>query len=1147
MHIDKLRNRYYFRGLMMRIRIIIFFSILFNVSIAQVTEHFDDGDFTANPVWSGNASLYNINVNKQLQSNGTTGTGGETSYLSTPSTMVSNTEWSFWAKFNLSPSTQNYCRYYLVSDQQDLTGSLNGYYIQLGGSTGSTDTISLYKQMGSSRVRIIAGRASTVGKSLNQVRVKVQRNNSGLWQLLSDTSGNQTFAVEGSATDNQYTSTAYTGMYCRYTATNVGNFYWDDIVVKSSLDTIPPAIASINVLSVNKLELVFDELLEAISAKVLTNYIANNGLGNPASLIFDNLQTVTLTFANNFAINTTYTLTINNVKDLSGNQISGLNKTFIYSTQTVKPIIINEIFADPSPKIGLPDYEFIELYNPNKFSIDLSNWTISDGSSTGTISNTFGTPVIPPDSFIILCSQVSSGDYAAYGPIAIVSGFPSFNNTGDMIVLKNNLGQLINEVDYTDKWYHDGTKALGGWSMERINPLTQCDGINNWQASKNTIGGTPGSRNSVLSTLLDKAAPDISYLFYFSSNIVMVALSESVTPASFNSATFAYSNFISIANKQINTTFDTITITLTGNMVNGQPYNLQITGLQDCEGNTKKLSGTIVYKDYKIASFNDIIIDEIYTNPLPNTPLPNMEWVELKNRSQNPIWIKNWTFKDGTTTSKIAFAVIKPDSFLVICHQANASKMAPHATTLGLSSFPSLNNTGDRLVLLNESAQVIHSVNYSDTWYGNSLKKNGGWSLEMIDTENPCTGASNWKPTLDKLGGTPGRSNSVQASNPDNQKPQLARVYLPSPNTLLLYFTEPVDSSSIYIDSVEISNFNLLPKSIQCISPDYTVYEFIYNDTFAHHKKYTISIKGFYDCSGNKGYDDAIEFMLPEPIDTGNLAINEILFNPKPGCVDYVELVNKSNHAVDLKELQLGSIKDGQYNGVTIAAPQGYILLPGQYVCLSADANIIKKYYQTLNPLWFSDVLNFPTYYSDKGGVVILNNNLQEVDRFEYNKNMHHLLVADDQGVSLERINYTSPTGDATNWQSAAAAVGFGTPGYTNSQYNGITVGEDLLDISPSVFSPDADGIDDVLNINIKFSNGGYAGKLFIYDVNGYLVKTLASWQVFGTNASVSWNGFNDNGDRAAVGHYIIVLDYYNLTGKTGKNRKVCALVEKKQ
>ncbi|MDZ4758531.1 MAG: lamin tail domain-containing protein [Bacteroidota bacterium] len=1143
MYIGKLVNHHYFRGLMLRIAFILCISTLCNSAFAQVTENFDDGDFTSNPAWSGSASLYSINGSKQLQSNGT---GGEVSYLSTPSTMVSNTEWSFWVKFNLSPSLQNYCRYYLMSDQQDLSGSLNGYYIQLGGSTGTTDSIALYKQTGINRVRIIAGRPATVGKSLNQLRVKVQRNTSGLWQLLSDTSGKQSYAIEGSATDNQFTSTSYTGMYCRYTATNVLNFYWDDITIKSSLDTIPPGLASINVLSVNKLEVVFDELLDATSAKVLTNYIGNNGLGNPASLIFDNLQTVTLTFANNFTINTTYTLTINNVKDLAANQVNGLNKTFVYSTQTVKPILINELFADQSPKIGLPDYEFIELYNPNKFSIDLTNWTISDGTSTGTLSNTFGTPTIPPDSFIILCSHVSSGDYAVYGPIAIVNGFPSLNNTGDKITLKNNLGQLINEVNYTDKWYHDGTKAQGGWSMERINPLTQCDGITNWAASKNAIGGTPGKGNSILSTILDKTSPDISYLFYTSQNTVSVSLSEPITASSFASATFAYSNFISIISKQINTTFDTITLLLSNNMKNGQPYNLQITGLSDCEGNTQKMTGTIIYQDYKIAEFNDIVIDEIYTNPLPNTPLPNMEWVELKNRSKSPILIKNWTISDGVSKAKIVFAVLRPDSFLVMCHEAFVSKMTPYATTIGLSSFPSLNNSGDRISITNEIGQVIHTVNYSDAWYGNSLKRNGGWSLEMIDTDNPCGGINNWKPTSDKLGGTPGRNNSVQASNPDNQKPTLARVYVPAANRLILYFAEPVDSNSIHIDSIEVSNWGLLPVSIQSISPDYTVYELIYNDTFGHHKLYKVSVKGFYDCSGNKGYDDAIEFMLTDAIDTGDLALNEIMFNPKSGCVDYVELYNKSNHAVDLKNLQLGSIVDGQYSGVTIAAPDGYIVLPGQYVCLSEDENIIKKYYQTINPLWFCNVTNFPSYLDDKGGIVILNNNLQEVDKFEYNKNMHHLLVDDDEGVSLERVNFTRPTNEITNWQSAAGSVGFGTPGYANSQYNGTTTGDDLLEISPTVFSPDADGIDDVLNINIKFVNGGYAGKLYIYDVNGYLVKTLASWQVFGTNASVSWNGFKDNGDRAAVGHYIIVLDYYNLTGKTGKSRKVCALVEKK-
>src|SRR6185295_10292407 len=88
----------------------------------------------------------------------------------------------------------------------------------------------------------------------------------------------------------------------------------------------------------------------------------------------------------------------------------------------------------------------------------------------------------------------------------------------------------------------------------------------------------------------------------------------------------------------------------------------------------------------------------------------------------------------------------------------------------------------------------IHALSYSLSWYQNELKKEGGWTLEMIDTKSPCAGISNWKASTHITGGTPGKKNTVDAINNDQTAPRLKKAYTTDNTTIILAFDEPVDS-----------------------------------------------------------------------------------------------------------------------------------------------------------------------------------------------------------------------------------------------------------------------------------------------------------------------------------------------------------------
>ena len=84
-------------------------------------------------------------------------------------------------------------------------------------------------------------------------------------------------------------------------------------------------------------------------------------------------------------------------------------------------VLIHEIMADPSPVIGLPNTEYIELKNNSNQAINLFHWKINNGTTTATINTQF---LLQPDSFVIVCSVtvVSSITFSAcFQPICSCS------------------------------------------------------------------------------------------------------------------------------------------------------------------------------------------------------------------------------------------------------------------------------------------------------------------------------------------------------------------------------------------------------------------------------------------------------------------------------------------------------------------------------------------------------------------------------------------------------------------------------------------------------------------------------------------------------------------------------------------------------
>jgi hypothetical protein len=217
-------------------------------------------------------------------------------------------------------------------------------------------------------------------------------------------------------------------------------------------------------------------------------------------------------------------------------------------------------------------------------------------------------------------------------------------------------------------------------------------------------------------------------------------------------------------------------------------------------------------------------------------------------------------------------------------------------------------------------------------------------------------------------------------------------------------------------------------------------------------------------------------------------------------------------------------------------------MFPETYLVLTTKPEVVKQQYFTENPDGFLTMASLPSFSNDEGVVILATRGLEIIDRLAYNDDMQLPLLNDSDGVALERINYERPTDDNTNWHSAAETYGFGTPAYLNSVYSDSQQIDDPITVEPEIFSPDNDGRDDVLNINYVFDNPGYTANIVIFDQRGRKTKQLTNNDLLGTEGTISWDGFNDENEKAAIGIYIIFIEVFDVDGNVKHYKKTAVL-----
>lgn len=555
---------------------------------------------------------------------------------------------------------------------------------------------------------------------------------------------------------------------------------------------------------------------------------------------------------------------------------------------------------------------------------------------------------------------------------------------------------------------------------------------------------------------------------------------------------------------------------------------LHIRQVEDLFGNIAlNLQADFTYSPPVVANFREVRINEILADDEPAGDLPEAEFIELYNSSTKTFELQGWKYSDATLATAVLPAYkLVPGAYLILCRAADTLLFQSYGPVLGLSVFPPLNDGGDVVELFDGRDKLIDRVSFTRAWYGDAAKSNGGWSLELINPTTACGNAENFRAATDPAGGTPGRQNSVFDTRPDSQPPELLQARVVNEKQVQLTFSEALDSTSVW----ELAHYVLSPfvpvAKATLVSPAFREVIVDLQDKLLARQRYSLRVQRIRDCPGNLLLASEVELVLPEAARPGEVVINEVLFNPRSGGVDFVEVVNRSPKFIDLEGWLLAGLNlDSSLERHAISR-ETLLLAPQQYLVLTTRPDVVQQQYVHSRPAAFLSMSQLPAYPDESGTVMLEDAGGILIDRFAYHENMHFALLDDRNGVSLERIRMEGDSSRA-NWHSAASTVGFATPGYRNSQQYEPPGNTGAFTITPKAFTPDGDGDRDFATIDYHAGVNGYLASITIYDAAGREIRRLVKNQLLALKGFFIWDGLNEKGQKAPIGYYVLFIELY--------------------
>lgn len=464
---------------------------------------------------------------------------------------------------------------------------------------------------------------------------------------------------------------------------------------------------------------------------------------------------------------------------------------------------------------------------------------------------------------------------------------------------------------------------------------------------------------------------------------------------------------------------DDTTITLIYNStILSDQYTISVNNINDLNGETIGVNVTSLFTVFGDYNYGDVIINEFVYDPPANF---GVEYIELKNTTGKYMDLREWIIVDSKHSKMISPGnlILEPDSFIVVSKDTTALSELFGNRAYVQSSIPALNNNGDIIKIITDRGATADSLAFTSDWGGTDI------ALERRSAEAASYFPENWGNSPNPRGGTPGSANEIAS---DTTPPVFEDLVVKDATTLKLTFSENINRSS----ATDRHNYQIIPATeIQVISVQGNNITLFLTKTLRSGEIYEVAVSNISDIFGNilSKTTKKVEYLRIEQAKSGDLVINEILYNPGTGEADFIELYNRSNKNFDLRNWIIGDSNNETSITLDIQIrAKSYLVLTGSdQFAQNSDKSLAVNGFPALNNKTPDDIY------------LRTNNNLT-IDSLRY----HQSWGGHTRGTSLERIDPHTASNDASKWQTSKAISG-NSAGQENASFQADTKPPDVI------------------------------------------------------------------------------------------------------